>query len=52
MQELTFTFTIDDANQILKALGTQPFQDVHELINKIQTQAAAQLQDGAKGKDN
>jgi hypothetical protein len=52
MQELTFTLTIDDANKILEGLGNLPFKDIHELISKIQAQAATQLQDGPKQEGN
>lgn len=43
MQEITLTITIDEANLILEALGSQPFNKVYSLIGKIQAQAAAQL---------
>lgn len=43
MKEIKLTLTIEEANQILDALGNQPFKTVFGLINKIQTQAAAQL---------
>ena len=44
MQELQFTLTIEETNQVLDALGDQPFDSVFTLINKIQNQAAEQLQ--------
>jgi hypothetical protein len=43
MNELNLTLTIDEVNQILEALGTQPFNRVFVLIGKIQAAAAAQL---------
>ncbi|MCB0608017.1 MAG: hypothetical protein H6562_05080 [Lewinellaceae bacterium] len=45
MKDLTLTVTIDEANQILDALGDKPFAQVYNLIGKIQQQAAAQLQE-------
>lgn len=36
--------TLDEVNQVLEALGQQPFKEVFQLIAKIQQQAAAQLQ--------
>ena len=36
--------TIPEVNTILQALGTQPFVQVFELIEKIRTQAQAQVQ--------
>lgn len=35
--------TIEETNRILDALGDQPFKQVFQLINKIQQQAAGQL---------
>ena len=43
MKEINLTLTIDEVNQILEALGTQPFARVFLLIGKIQAAAAAQL---------
>ncbi len=36
--------SIEDANLILKALGERPFREVFTLVEKIQEQAAAQLE--------
>lgn len=44
MQELNFHLSVGEANQILDALGQQPYIQVHELIMKLQQQAAGQLQ--------
>jgi len=46
MKDLKFDFTIEETNLILEALGDMPFNKVFGLINKIQQQAASQL-DGA-----
>lgn len=43
MKELNFTFTLDETNLILQALGTMPFQQVYSIIHKIHTQAQEQL---------
>ena len=43
MKEITLTLTVDEANQILDALGKEPFNKVFQLINKIQQQANQQL---------
>ena len=43
MKEMTLKLTIEEVNQVLTALGSLPFIQVHELIGKIQAQASAQL---------
>lgn len=43
MQEINLLLTIDEANVILDALGSQPFSKVYTLIGKIQQQASEQL---------
>jgi len=42
-REIKLVLTVEEANQILDALGNQPFNKVFALINKIQQQAASQL---------
>ena len=44
MQEFELTLTLAEINQILEALGQKPYQDVFQLVSKIQQQAQAQLQ--------
>ncbi len=44
MQPIELNLTLDEINQILEALGQQPFVKVHQLIAKIQQQATQQLQ--------
>ena len=44
MQEIKLVLTLDEINQILSALGSQPYNDVFQLVNKIQQQAQAQLE--------
>ena len=36
--------SINEVNTIIFALGKRPFEEVYELIGKIQTQARAQVQ--------
>jgi hypothetical protein len=36
--------TINDVNMILQALGNAPYAQVFELVEKIRTQAQAQMQ--------
>ena len=40
---LQLTLTVDEINQILDALGDRPFKEIFGLIQKIQNQAASQL---------
>ena len=44
MQEIKLVLTLDEINQILSALGSQPHKDVFQVITKIQQQAQAQLE--------
>jgi hypothetical protein len=46
MKEINLSLKIEDVNLVLTALGNLPFIQVHELINKIQSQATPQLNDG------
>jgi hypothetical protein len=43
MQEVQLQLTLAEANQILEALGEKSYEDVFQLVSKIQTQATAQL---------
>ena len=49
MKELKFLLNVNEANTVLRALGNLPYLQVYELMQKIQEQAQAQLQNGAKG---
>jgi len=40
---VTLTFTVDEVNYVLSALGARPFSEVQSLIFKIKTDAEAQL---------
>lgn len=50
MNDIHLTLTLPEVNQILQALGTQPYHSVYQLIAKIQEQAAAQVQPSQGGK--
>lgn len=41
--ELNFTFTLDQTNTIIAALGKQPFEAVAPIIDVIRQQAQPQL---------
>ena len=43
-QEISIRLTLGEVNQILDALGGLPYRKVYQLINKIQGQGEAQLQ--------
>lgn len=47
MNEIQLTLELSEINQILDALGNQPYAQVFQLINKIQAQAEQQLQQGS-----
>lgn len=49
MKEIKLQLSIEEINLVLTALGNLPFIQVHELIGKIQTQAAEQLTPGLNG---
>jgi hypothetical protein len=40
---ITLDLSMEDVNQILTALGKEPYMSVFRLIHNIQTQAQAQL---------
>jgi len=44
MQEIKLVLTLDEINQILSALGSQPYKDVFQLVTKLQQQAQAQVE--------
>ena len=43
MTNLKFTLSLEEANKIFKALGKEPFNEVYELIGKLNEQANEQL---------
>ena len=48
MTQLQLTLTVEEVNAVLEALGQQPYVKVFQLIDKIQQQAAEQLQPNGK----
>ena len=44
MKNVTFTVTVKEANMIFKALSKFPFEEVFELIGKLNEQSNQQLQ--------
>lgn len=43
MTMLKFNVSLEEANKIFKALGKEPFNEVYELIGKLNQQANEQL---------
>lgn len=46
MNPIELSLTLDEVNQVLDALGQQPYARVHLLIASIHQQATAQLPQG------
>jgi hypothetical protein len=42
-KQYTFTFSVEETNLVLTALGQMPFSQVYEFINKIQQTAQSQM---------
>ena len=49
MKDINLTFTLEEVNSVLNALGTQPYAQVQPLIAKIQTQGSTQIQAAQNG---
>ena len=49
MNEINLTFTLEEVNSVLNALGAQPYTQVQPLIAKIQTQGSTQVQAAQNG---
>lgn len=47
MKEIKFNLTLEETNLIFKALGERPFNEVFELIGKLNEQANSQLSNKA-----
>lgn len=47
-QQIQFTLSLPEVNQILEALGHMPYAQVYQLIGKIQQQAQNQLSPQSK----
>ena len=43
MKEITITFTVDEVNTIIEALGKEQFIKVYKLIEKFHLEAKKQL---------
>ena len=43
MEKITLTLDIKEVNLIIKALSSQPFREVYEVIGKIHNQSNTQL---------
>lgn len=41
--ELNLNLSIDDINKVMTALGTMPYIQVYQIINKIQNQVGDQI---------
>lgn len=48
MNEIKLELQLEELNQILTALGKEPYASVFQLVHKIQTQARLQLQQAGK----
>ena len=44
MNRINWTVTVEEANYILAALGTRPFAEVVNLIQKLKSEAETQVQ--------
>lgn len=49
MNPIKLTLSVDQVNQILDALGNQPYAKVYELVANIQQQAQTQISQDAVG---
>ena len=49
MNETNLTFTLEEVNGVLNALGAQLYAQVQPLIAKIQTQGSTQVQAAQNG---
>ena len=48
---MKFEFTLDETNIIMGALGRGPYEQVYQIIDNIQKQAAPQLQEALAAKE-
>ena len=49
MNKINLILDLEEVNNVLTALGTQPYAQVQPLIAKIQTQGSTQLQAAQNG---
>ena len=52
MKDIQLTLTLEEVNTLLNALGDQPYNQIHLLIAKIQSQGSTQLQAIQKGQED
>ncbi len=51
MEKFELTLTVDEINQVLTALGRQPYDTVYLLINKLRTDCQTQIDAAQFNKD-
>lgn len=44
VEQISINLTIEEVNKILESLGQCPYVEIFQLINKIKSQAEAQIQ--------
>jgi len=52
MKDIQLTLTLEEVNTLLNALGDQPYNQIHLLIAKIQSQGSTQLQAIQNGQED
>ena len=52
MKDIQLTLTLEEVNTLLNALGAQPYNQIHLLIAKIQSQGSTQLQAIQNGQED
>ena len=52
MKDIQLTLTLKEVNTLLNALGDQPYNQIHLLIAKIQSQGSTQLQAIQNGQED
>ena len=52
METMELKLTVEETNTLLHALGNLPYVQVHQLVQKIQTQAGQQLDKLQNGSEN
>ena len=52
MKDIQLTLTLEEVNTLLNALGDQPYNQIHLLIAKIQSQGSTQLQAMQNGQED
>ncbi|BDD12178.1 hypothetical protein FUAX_46100 (plasmid) [Fulvitalea axinellae] len=44
-EEIRLSLTMEELNKVIDALGQKPFVEVYKLIEKLHTQATAQIEE-------